>query len=53
MTTNERDELAEDLYRLEWQADLYATPRGACTEKYERRAARLRAAGYVKEAPDA
>jgi hypothetical protein len=36
--------LAAALYRLEWEADLYATPRGATTERYERRARRLTAA---------
>lgn len=44
----EREELARELYRLEWDADLYATPRGAYTERYERRADRLISAGYGK-----
>ena len=39
-----REVLAAALYRLEWDADLYATPRGRETERYERRADRLRAA---------
>lgn len=42
--TSDRDRLAADLYRLEWEADLYATPRGPVTEKYEARANRLIAA---------
>jgi len=36
-----REALAAALYRLEWDADLYATPRGGYTERYERRADRL------------
>jgi hypothetical protein len=39
---------AKDLYRLEWDADLYATPRGTDTERYEERAKRLLAAGCRK-----
>lgn len=48
--------LAAALYRLEWDADLYATPRGRETERYERRAQRLAAAlphlapGQIEEA---
>lgn len=37
--------LAADLYALEWDADLYATPRSATTERYENRAHRLLATG--------
>lgn len=40
-------DVATALYRLEWQADLYATHRGSATERYESRARRLLASGMV------
>lgn len=40
------EELAAELYRLEWDANLYDTPRGEATRLYESRAARLIMKGW-------
>ena len=47
------EDLAAALYRLQWDVDLYATPRGPEAKQYERRAKKLMAAGYYKKDVDA
>lgn len=49
MVLEEVQALAKALYALEWDADLYATPRGPTTDLYEARATRLMRSAYWKD----